>query len=198
MKYILFLAGIISILLFTGCGASVITINTATLDYPLKSYSDSTSSEGHYSIIISDISDERPSFGDICNSYDTDGQIDGKWNASKEVRTFIKEAISSELAAEGVEVITSADKINDMNILRLKGRVKIFYGWLEGKSNYASRVSVDFVILNKSYNVFYKSYLGENNTGSCGLSLMNSTKDALHKAAVDIKEILIKEAAYVK
>jgi hypothetical protein len=199
MRIMFRLAALSAILLiFTSCGASIISVNTANLDYAANPSLNKTAVTSELKIQLSEIIDERASLGDICNSYDADGQIDGKWNSSREVKNFIKEAISSELESEGIVVIADENKLNHPDIPELKGKVRIFYGWLSEKSNYASKVNVDFYITQKSYTIFYKSYLGENTTGSCGASLVQSTRSSMRAAATDIKEILLKEAAYVK
>jgi hypothetical protein len=184
--------------LLTSCGASVISKNTANLQYSANPSSGRTGGDSNLKIYISGIIDERASAGDVCNSYDTDGVIDGKWSSSKDVKLFIEEAIAAELSSDGVQVIGEENRQNYPNVPELKGKVRIFYGWLEDGSNYASKVNVDFYIVNKTYTIFYKSYLGENSTGVCGVSLVQSTRNAMSAAAADIKEMLIKEAAYVK
>lgn len=191
-------SGIGVLLLLTGCGASVITMNTANLQYPASTSAKKPAGDTILKIYISDIIDERVSVGDVCNSYDSDGAIDSKWSSSKDVKLFIEEAVAAELALEGIDVIDEAEKQNLQNVPELKGKVRIFYGWLDEGSNYTSKVNVDFYIVSGNYTIFYKSYLGENNLGLCSASLVQSTRSAVHAAAVDIKELLIKEAAYAK
>lgn len=185
------------LLVLTSCGASIITVNTADLVYTTNTSLNKTTGGVGLQLLLTEIIDERPS-GDLCNSYDTDGLIDGRWNSPKEVKTFIKEAISSELKAEGIDVIVDENKLSHPDIPELKGKVRIFYGWPGEKQNYITKVNVDFYITLKSYTIFYKSYLGENMTGRCDASLIQSTRSAMRVAAADIRNILQKEAEYVK
>jgi hypothetical protein len=197
-KFFRFAVLFVVLLILTSCGASIKTVNTMDLEYPVNPSLSATANVTGQKILISEFSDERASKNDVCNSYDADGEIDGTWNSPREVKNFIKEAISAELVSEGIETITDENKSNHPDVPELKGKIRIFYGWLDEKSNYISRVNVDFYIVSKSYTIFYKSYLGESDTGSCGVSLVQSTRSAMRAAAVDIKDMLLKEAAYVK
>jgi hypothetical protein len=142
-------------------------------------------------IVFTEFSDARTSW-DICNTFNTDGEVDSTWTSSPGVSDYIKNAIIKELSLRNIKVDSTATP-GSPNILELKGFVRIFYSWPIGAST-QSAVNIDLELLHNSYRVFYNSYYSDNVTKGCGPGLTQALRITLQKAADEIEGFLRKEA----